>query len=464
MSESSDDGNTPDRPPAGAGRRRSGPVKALVSTFGAAVAPIQEFFRLEAASGILLFTAAVAALTWANSPLADSYRSLFETVVVIGVADSAVRVSVHDILNEGLMTLFFFVVGMEIKRELVGGELRTLRRALLPAIAAVGGMVVPSAIFLIFNWGKPGQAGWGIPMATDIAFAIGCLKLLGKRVPHPLLVFLTALAIFDDIGGILVIALFYGHGVSVPWLVGAAGVLLLLIGMNRLHVRSGIAYLVVGFALWYAFHHGGIHATIAGVAVGLLIPATPSRSPREVLSELGDHCRGLVAATRDREVDEGAILQIEEKLEDMESPLQRFIHALHPWVAFVIMPLFALANSGVRFSGMSPSAVGGPVALGIALGLLLGKPLGIMAATAVAVKAGLAELPGGRWLRVLGISVIAGIGFTVALFIGALAYPSDPTVLDQAKIGILIGSLVAGCVGFLILRLQDVPAEPGKAS
>jgi NhaA family Na+:H+ antiporter len=441
----------PPAPAPSAGKAH--PVQAVVSTFGAVVAPIQEFLRLETASAILLFGAAIAALVWANSPASASYQAFFESPLVIQAAGRTFRFTLRSVLNEGLMALFFFVVGMEIKRELVGGELRTLRRALLPAIAAVGGMVVPSAIFLLGNAGKPGQAGWGIPMATDIAFAIGCLRLLGSRIPAVLVVFLTALAIFDDIGGIVVIALFYGHGISAAWLLGAAGIGLVLLLINRAGVRHGPAYLVSGVALWYAFHQGGIHATIAGVVVGLLVPARPRRHPRRVLEELNDHTREVLSSPIDGEADEDLILHIEEKLEDLESPLRRFLHALHPWVAFGIMPLFALANSGVRFAGMGVDDLAGAVVLGTAAGLALGKPLGIVGATFLAVKTGLAELPPGfGWRRLLGVSLVAGIGFTVALFIGGLAYPALPAFLDHAKVGILMGSLVAGVAGVLVLR------------
>jgi NhaA family Na+:H+ antiporter len=421
------------------------PLRAVASAFGTVVRPIQEFFRLEAASGILLFAAAVAAMVWANSPSAESYRTLFATPVIVGLGGATARVTFHQVINEGLMSVFFFVVGMEIKRELVAGELRTLRRAMLPAIAAVGGMLVPSAIYLAFNWTGPGRPGWAIPMATDIAFCIGALTLLGKRVPHALIVFLTALAIFDDIGGILVIAFFYGHGISGAWLLGAAVIAAIAFVMGRAYVRSGAAYALCGVALWYALHHGGIHATISGVVLGLAIPSRPRRRAREVLDDLTAYTATLTDRTEDDELDEASILHIEEKLEDLEAPLARFIHALHPWVAFLVMPLFALANSGVGVREMGFADLIGPVALGATLGL--------------AVKAGFADRPGGvGWTRVLGVSIVGGIGFTVALFIGALAFPGSAALLDQAKVGILLGSLISGGAGMLLLRL--LPRAP----
>jgi Na+:H+ antiporter, NhaA family len=455
-----------ERPPASGGETAKPPqaVRVVISTFGVVVRPLQAFLRLEAAGGIVLFAAALVALVWANSGLAPGYERLFATPLSLGVGDQVLRVSLRSLINEGLMAVFFLLVGMEIKRELVLGELRTFGRALLPAVAALGGMVVPSAIFLLFNAQGPGRPGWGIPMATDIAFCIGCLTLLGQRVPHALKVFLTALAIFDDMGGILVIALFYGEGLAGGWLLAAALITLGLVGMNRAYLRNGLAYAAGGFALWYALHAGGIHPTISGVVLGLMIPVRPRRPVRDVLHELADHVRGLLRAPAAEELDDAAILQIEEKLEELEAPLTRFVHMLHPYVAFGIMPLFALANSGVAVAGLS-GGEGAPVVLGVALGLLLGKPIGILLATWIAVRLGLAERPGGAtWIRVAGVSVVAGIGFTVALFIAALAYPNSPALLDQAKLGILSGSAAAGIAGMLLLWLIPRPPTSAVAS
>ncbi len=447
-----------DSPPRNRGNSRG--RSARTSAFGAVIEPIQAFFRLEAASGIVLFAAAVVALVWSNSPWQPSYQRLFAANLSFGLEGQVVRVSLQAVINDGLMAIFFLLVGMEIKRELVLGELRTVGRALLPAVAALGGMVVPSITFLIFNWGGPGEHGWGIPMATDIAFCLGCLTLLGPRVPHALKVFLIALAIFDDIGGILVIALFYGEGLSLPWLLGAAAVTLGLLAMNRAYVRSGVAYAAGGVALWYALHAGGIHATISGVALGLLIPVRPRRPAAQILAELEEHVRGLLAASSRETLDDSAVLQIEEKLEDLEAPLTRFVHGLHPYVAFGIMPLFALANAGVTLSG-GAAGPGAAVALGVGLGLLLGKPVGILLATWIAVRLRLAPLPGGvEWLRVGGVAIVAGIGFTVALFIASLAYPADPRLLDAAKLGILAGSAAAGVAGVLLLALIPRPNRP----
>jgi NhaA family Na+:H+ antiporter len=426
---------------------------AVVSTFGAVLGPIQAFFRLQAASGILLFAAALAALVWANAGAHASYEAVLSAPIVLGIATFAVHFDLHALINEGLMTVFFFVVGMEIKRELVAGELNTLRKALLPAIAAVGGMVVPAALFLAFNFGGAGQPGWGIPMATDIAFAIGCLTLLGKRVPQALGVFLMGLAIFDDIGGILVIAIFYGQGINPGWLFGAGAITIVLVILNRAHVRSGFAYGALGACLWYALHRGGVHATISGVVLGLTIPALSRHRARHVLGELESYSRDLLVSPLDEEVGQECIRHIEEKLEDLEAPLQRFIHLLHPWVAFLVMPLFALANSGVYLRDMTAADVSGSVALGTAVGLALGKPIGIVIATVLAVKLGVSDRPGGAgWPAIVGVGVLAGIGFTVALFIAALAFTKDPALLAQAKVGIILGSLVAGLAGMALLR------------
>ncbi|HMI83483.1 MAG TPA: Na+/H+ antiporter NhaA [Polyangiaceae bacterium] len=421
--------------------------------FGVVVRPLQAFLRLEAASGLLLLFAAACALLWANLD-GDSYRQVVGYQLVVGAGKSQTNFSLAELVNDGLMTLFFFVVGMEIKRELVVGELDTVPKASLPAIAAIGGMIVPAGIFLAINGGGPGAHGWGIPVATDIAFCVGVLTLLQKRVPRALIVFVTALAIFDDIGGILVIAFFYGHGIEVGWLLAATGVTLLLAIFNWQYVRNGIAYAVVGGALWYALHRGGIHATIAGVITGLMIPARPPRSSRHVIRELTEHVTRLDRNASDDELGAAEILMIEEKLEELEAPLHRFVHLLHPYVAYFTMPVFALANSGVSLRGVGLSILATPVALGVAIGLLVGKQLGIFASAALTVRLGFAPMPGGAPMsRLYGASIVAGIGFTVALFIATLAYREDPVLLAEAKAGILVGSLASGVLGAAFLRL-----------
>jgi len=430
-------------------------TRALIEpAFGAVARPFQAFFRLEAASGILLLAAAAVALAWANSPFAASYVSFFATPLSVGAGSLGFDFSLLDLVNEGLMTVFFFVVGLEIKRELAIGELSSPANVALPAFAALGGMVVPAAIFAALNAGGEGAAGWGVPMATDIAFAVGALSLLRRRVPHALVVFVTALAILDDIGGIVVIALFYGHGLSLGWLAAAAGFAAIAVALGRAHARSGLAYAAAGAALWWALHHAGIHATIAGVVLGLAVPARPRRAAGELLRELCVHATRLAEEkASDEELRAAELLGIEARIEQLGSPLARFEHALHPWVAFGVMPLFALANSGVSLSGLGPSDLVGPVALGVGLGLVVGKTLGVFGVSLLAVRLGVATLPAGvSPAKLLGASILTGIGFTVALFIAALAYPDAPPLLAQAKVGILVGSLVAGVGGSLVLR------------
>jgi NhaA family Na+:H+ antiporter len=400
-------------------------ARPTLRLFGAVVRPLQSFLRTEASSGVLLLAGAVAALLWANIDEA-SYRGVFAHSFDVGAGAAIGHFTFRELVNDGLMAIFFFVVGMEIKRELVVGELDSMGKASLPAVAALGGMLLPAAIFLAFNRGRAGSNGWGIPMATDIAFCVGILALLKDRVPHALVVFVTALAIFDDIGGILVIAFFYGHGVALPWLLAAGVVFVALFFMNRIHVANGLAYGLGGACLWYALHHAGIHATIAGVIVGLLIPARPRR----------------------------------DSLEELEPPVERFVRLLHPLVAFGIVPLFALANSGVVFRSVGISTLTEPTVLGAAAGLFIGKQAGIFGVTLVAVKLRLAPMPGGvSRMKLFGVSVVSGIGFTVALFIAALAYADAPELLEHAKLGILLGSLLAGVVGFTVLRLT-----PGRTS
>ncbi|SEK74910.1 sodium/proton antiporter, NhaA family [Stigmatella aurantiaca] len=439
------------------------PPPPLPALFKAALAPLQAFFRLEASSGILLALCAGVAMVWANSPWAPLYTALFEAPLALEIAGFRGAFTFQEFVNDGLMTLFFFLVGMEIKREMAAGELRTPARALLPLVAALGGMVVPAALYLAFNAGTPAAGGWAIPMATDIAFSIGCLTLLKGRVSHPLVVFLTALAIFDDIGGILVIAFFYGTGIHAEWLLAAGGVALLLGVSNRFYVRNGLVYAVLGAALWYTMHHGGVHATLSGVVLGLFIPARPTRPGREVLRQLAAYVAKCVDEPEDEAVRSAQLLAIEEQLEDIEPPLNRFVHLWHGYIGYAIVPLFALANSGISLAGMSLADLGRPLPLGIILGLFVGKQLGIFLFTWVAVKGKLSPMPGGAPLSQLhGVAVVAGIGFTVALFVANLAFVGKEELLTEAKLGILLGSLLSAVVGYLLLRFgprgASVPA------
>jgi NhaA family Na+:H+ antiporter len=421
--------------------------------------PIQEFVGTQAASGIVLLLAALAALVWANSRWAAVQAELLHHPFTIGFEGFALSKPVHHWINDGLMAIFFFLVGLEIKREFVNGELASPRRALLPIAAAAGGMVVPALLYTLFNAGGPGAPGWGIPMATDIAFALGCAALLGRRVPPSLIVFLTALAIVDDLGAVLVIALFYTHGLAWDMLGLAALVMVALIGLNLLDVRKPASYLVLGLVLWVALLESGVHATIAGVLLGMVIPA----NTRASLEDMLDETEGLVAQSRNalasaadedqrKSIKDDTILTLDELADAIEAPAGVLEHVLHPWVSFLIMPLFALANAGVALSlAELSSAITHPVTLGVVVGLVAGKPLGIMGACLLVVRLGLSSLPTGTtWRHLIGVSMLAGIGFTMSLFISGLAF-ADAAVETQARVGILAASLLAGIAGSLWL-------------
>ena len=429
------------------------PTERLPPIFAAVVRPVLSFFKLEAASGILLLAAAVLALGLANSPAAAGYHALFDSPLTLGWSGHLVEFTLRALIDDGLMAIFFLLVGMEIKYELVAGELTSLGRAALPAIAALGGMAVPALIYAAFNHAGPGEPGWAIPMATDIAFAIGALTLLRGRVPTSLVVFITALAIFDDMAGIAVIAVFYGHGVHLGYLAAALGGTAALGLLGFMGVRSLAVFLAAGPALWVLVAHAGVHPTIAGVLLGAVIPARSERDPREVLTALHDHTGALCARAAERDVDDHEIGELADTLEELQAPASRLIRALHPWVAFGIMPVFALANSGVSVTGLGLGALVEPVLLGAALGLVVGKPLGVFGFTFGAKLLGISELPETSTVpQLVGVSVLAGIGFTVALFIANLAFADAPKLLAEAKLGIVLGSTIAGVTGFVFLR------------
>lgn len=414
--------------------------------------PIRAFLELEAAGGALLLLAALAALAWANLGPA-SYGAVVSFPLEVGAGGAVGRFDLRTAVNEGLMALFFLVVGMEIKRELAVGELRTPAKATLPAIAALGGMLVPAAVFLAFARGGPASAGWGVPMATDIAFCIGILTLLGDRVPRGLVVFLTALAIFDDIGAILVIALFYGDGIGGPALALTAALTLVAAGFGRTGVASVPAWTLLGAALWSAVHAAGIHATIAGVILGLAVPARRRTSRRRILRGIAERADRLARAGASGARDQGEAIGLAREIARLETPVEHALRVLHPPVAFLVLPLFALVNAGVPLAGLDASDLGSPVALGIAAGLFVGKPLGIFGLTVIAVRLGVAKMPGGANLgQLFGVSVLAGVGFTVALFVAALAYAGEPEMLDQAKLAVVVASLAAGVAGYAIVR------------
>ncbi len=421
------------------------------------VRPFQEFVKLEASGGILLLACTVLALAWANSPWGKSYVDLWHTQATIGIGGFILSKDLLHWINDGLMVVFFFVVGLEIKREVLAGELASAKKAALPIAAALGGMIVPAAIYSIFNAGGAGAMGWGIPMATDIAFALGALTLLGNRVPLALKVFLTALAIVDDIGAVLVIALFYTTQISWLWLFIGGIILLALIVANQVGVRSLLFYTLLGIGLWLAFLQSGIHTTIAGVLLAMTIPARARihrdaflERSRALLSEF-EQASGHSENILTNPVQQAALQELETACEQTETPLQRFEHALHPWVTFTIMPIFALANAGVTFAGDVSVMLIHPVSIGVAAGLVLGKQLGITLFTWLAVKSRLAVLPNGiTWKQIYGVGWLGGIGFTMSLFIATLAFDGSE-LLTAAKLGILTASLLAGIVGWMYL-------------
>jgi NhaA family Na+:H+ antiporter len=357
------------------------------------------------------------------------------------------------------MTIFFLLVGLEIKREVLVGELATVKKAMLPVGAAIGGMLLPALIFTAFNHGRPTMAGWGIPMATDIAFALGALYLLGKRVPLGLRVFLSAFAIADDLGAVLVIALFYTQGIVLPALAAAAGIVLLLALMNAAWVRSALVYAVLGIALWLAVLFSGLHATVAGVLLALFIPARGMYDTDKFVKEVNRYLEDITCSKDGcgftillDEKHMNAVQSIEIACERVETPLQRMEHGLQPWVAFLIVPLFGLANAGFSLTDIGfTDAVSSPLTLGVATGLFLGKPVGITFFSWLFVKLGLATLPSGvTWPHVIAAGMLGGLGFTMALFIDGLSFTS-PLLLDYAKLGILAGSLLSGIAGMTLL-------------
>ena len=428
----------------------------------------QEFAHAQASSGIVLMVCVIVAIVWANSPFGSSYYDLWHLHIAVKFGDVHWLNDVFDQpleywINDGLMAIFFFVVGLEIKREVIAGELASLRRAMLPIMAAIGGMLVPAAIFLWFNWGGPAQRGWGIPMATDIAFTLGVMAVLGSRVPTPIKVFLTALAIVDDIGAVLVIAIFYTSDISLLAL-GIAGVfVLLMIAANRLGIRSTLVYILLGACgLWPAFIFSGVHPTVAGVMAAFTIPVRRridsaeftnlSRVYIDEFAQASGHGDSVLA----NEEQVSLMRSIERTALGAQSPLQRFENTLHPWTVFGIMPLFALANAGVSIKADFTSMIEEPLARGVALGLLVGKPLGIMLFSVVAVRLGLATLPSRvRWVHVFGAGCLAGIGFTMSLFIANLAM-GGTELLEAAKISILVGSLLAGILGWLVFQFAPL--------
>ncbi len=429
--------------------------------------PFQEFVKLESFGSIVLFACTMASLIWANSPWASTYFDLWKIKINFSFGDFALSKSLHYWINEGLMAIFFFVVGLEIKRELWAGELASVKRAALPIAAALGGMIAPALIFTSLNWGSENIAGWGIPMATDIAFALGVMALLGNRIPLALKIFLTALAIVDDLGAVLVIALFYTTQLAWAYVGLAAMAMAALLVANFLGLRHLLIYAILGICLWLALLESGLHATIAGVLVAISIPV---RSRIDVRAFSQKSARALkefksasaVTKTVLLDEDEQAALNALRSLcKEVAAPLQRLEHALHPWVIYLILPLFALSNAGVKLDQNILIALAHPVSLGVICGLVIGKPLGITLFSWGAVKLGIAALPEGvSWAQIHGAGWLGGIGFTMALFIGTLAF-GEGALLSVAKTGILMASLLAGIIGLVLLRWSS-PVFPTK--
>lgn len=386
---------------------------------------LRKFFQLESMGSIILFTAAILALILDNTPARTYYESLLS--LPMGFELGTIQLSKPLLLwiNDGLMTVFFLLIGLEIKREILEGELNSFAKAALPAMAGLGGMAVPALIYAIFNWGNSAASrGWAIPVATDIAFSLGILALLRERLPVALKIFLTALAIFDDIGAVVIIAIFYTHYISLSLLLIASVLLFVLILLNCLRVMKITAYVLVGIVLWLCVLKSGVHATLVGIALAFAIPLRNSKKPRT-------------------------------------SPLRELEHKLHPWVVFGVLPVFAFANAGVSLVGIGLKHLLSPVTIGVALGLFLGKQLGIWSACWLAIRSGLAHMPrGGNWTGVYGISLTAGVGFTMSLFIGTLAF--EPIGRHHypamVRLGIIIGSFLSGALGYVILRLT-YPAD-----
>jgi NhaA family Na+:H+ antiporter len=423
------------------------------------IGPFEKFFKSQVDGGLVLLGVTALALVLANSPGSDLYFRLWEIKLTIGFPPFALTQSLSHWINDGLMAVFFFVVGLEIKREFLTGELAGARQAALPVAAAVGGMLVPALIYALAGPAGPGARGWAIPMATDIAFALGVIALLGDRIPRSLAVFLTALAIVDDLGAVLVIALFYRGELNLAALAGAALCLGLLAAGNRLSVKTPNFYLPLGLLLWIALLKSGVHATVAGVLLGMTIPIRPRHSHEQFLAEterlVTDYrAQGTIPGPLLHEAKLGTLLALEHACHNALSLLQRLEHVLHPWVVFAVMPIFAMANAGLRLDGQQlAAALSQPVTLGIALGLLLGKPLGIVLASWLAGRAGVAALPEGvAWRQILGIGLLGGIGFTMSLFITNLAFAETPELIAAAKVGIFAASLLAGTLGYLLLR------------
>ncbi len=436
-------------------------------SFNKILTPFEEFIHRQTTSGLLLMGTAIIALVLANGPLASAYEHIVHTLISLNIGSWTLEMSLHHWINDGLMALFFFVVGLELKREMLVGELAKLRNASLPIAAAIGGMVVPALIYFTINPEGDAALGWGIPMATDIAFAIGALALLASRVPKALITFLVALAIVDDLGAVLVIALFYTDTIALGPLAAAGGLFALLLLFNLSGIRKTTPYFIVAVLLWYALMQSGVHATLAGILGALSVPAVPKYDPerfsehvRELMQRFdASHQPGKSIMTNDAL--RAAVQTLENGVHSVEAPLQRLEHVWHMPVAYLVIPIFALVNAGIPLELSSlGETLAHPVMLGVSLGLVLGKFIGITGFSWLMLKLGLAELPKDtRFTQIAGVSLLAGIGFTMSIFVAQLGFEGREDLLLLAKTGILAASLLAGVAGFIWLYLVSKPVE-----
>lgn len=442
-------------------------IKKIISQRGELtphlIRPFHQFFKKEASSSIILIITTAIALFWANAPFGESYNHFWETPLSIRLGELGITMSLREWINEGLMSIFFFIVGLEIKREVLVGELSSVKKAFLPVGAAIGGMLVPASIYFLMNLGCETTAGWAIPMATDIAFALGVLYVLGQRVPAGLRVFLSAFAIADDIGAVLVIALFYTKEISMQYIFASILIILIIAMTSYFWIRNTLFYAVLAALLWVAIMGSGLHSTVAGIIIAMFIPARGRYNTDKFIENVEyymskiqcpvEGCGDSILLNQEHL---SAVQSIEVACHDVETPLQRLEHALHPWVAYGVIPLFALANAGLSLKGIGISHIfNSTVTLGIILGLIVGKPLGITLFTYLSVKTGLAILPYRvKWLHILGAGFLGGIGFTMSLFITALSF-SETNFINQAKFGILTASVVAGVTGLAILYISS---------
>ncbi|WP_421947711.1 Na+/H+ antiporter NhaA [Phaeodactylibacter xiamenensis] len=428
--------------------------------------PMEKFIKIESLSGVLLFAATIIAVVWANSPFGDSYQAVWGYELGVKMTNFELVKPVILWINDGLMALFFFLIGLEIKRELSVGELNAPKKAIFPLFAAIGGIAFPALVFVLSNNDPEALAGWAIPMATDIAFSLAIMKLLGDRVPLNLKVFLTAFAIVDDLGAVLIIALFYSSGIKWMLILIAFAILGVLFLLTMRGLYSKYLLVVLGVVVWLLFLKAGIHPTIAGVLLAFTVPIHRKVKIPEFMEALDELQEKIIKAPRQ----ENGLLSkaqiehidnLDEWTTEVQSPLQRMEHKLHDWVAYVIMPVFALSNAGVTVS--TDTALNMNLILGIALALIVGKAVGIFLMSNLALRLGISKLPDGvSRMQILGVSFLAGVGFTMSIFIANLAFKDNPALLDSAKVGILIGSLIAGLTGFLILRALGSPKSDSR--